>query len=88
MLNSRPLIGIVTTITRMKGRVLCRLIYMVYSMGADADVVIDERPWKPPGAGIEIGEANVDVCVGWMTRKVLEHAGFQGEWYLQWYRRS
>jgi hypothetical protein len=40
----------------------------VYGMGADADVVIDERPWKPPGAGIEIGEANADACVGWMAR--------------------
>jgi transcriptional activator SPT7 len=53
-----------------------------YGAGADADVAIDERPWKPQGSGIEIGEANADACLGWMTGKVLEHAGFQGAFML------
>ena len=49
-----------------------------YGAGMDGDVVIDDRPWKPPGSGIEIGEANADACLEWMTGKVLEHVGFQG----------
>ena len=53
-----------------------------YGAGLDADVVIDDRPWKPPGSGIEIGEANADACLEWMTRKVLQHAGFQGALYI------
>lgn len=39
---------------------------------------IDERPWKPIGSGLEIGEKNADNCLHWMGTKVLEHAGFQG----------
>ncbi|KAL4079299.1 hypothetical protein J3A83DRAFT_4208682 [Scleroderma citrinum] len=48
----------------------------------------DERPWlarlrgvggkgKVRG-GIEIGERAAGSCLGWMNRKVLDHAGFQG----------
>ena len=49
----------------------------------------DERPWiarlRGPGGkgkvkgGIEIGERAAGSCLKWMDRKVLEHAGFQGE---------
>ena len=39
---------------------------------------LDERPWKPQGSGIEIGEQHADDCLHWMGTKVLEHAGFQG----------
>jgi len=53
--------------------------------GADVDVDIDERPWKPQGSGIEIGDANGDACLSWMTGKVLEHVGFQGPLSLWWY---
>lgn len=49
-----------------------------YGAGADADTTTDDRPWKPQGSGIEIGEANAEACLEWMTGKVLEHAGFQG----------
>jgi transcriptional activator SPT7 len=49
-----------------------------YGVGADADLIVDERPWKPLGSGVEMGEANAEACLGWMTGKVLEHAGFQG----------
>ena len=45
----------------------------------EEDIVINERPWKSPGDGIEIGEAQAENCLGWMGGKVLEHAGFQGE---------
>jgi hypothetical protein len=31
---------------------------------ADADVAIDERPWKPQGSGIDIGEAGAEACLG------------------------
>lgn len=46
----------------------------------EEDIVIDERPWKSPGNGIEIGEAQAENCLGWMSGKVLEHVGFQGEY--------
>ncbi|KAH9888319.1 hypothetical protein C8Q73DRAFT_709764 [Cubamyces lactineus] len=44
----------------------------------ELDDVLDERPWKPPGAGLELGAENADDCLHWMGTKVLEHAGFQG----------
>lgn len=44
----------------------------------DADLGVDERPWNPVGSGIEIGQVGADDCLGWMSGKVLEHAGFQG----------
>ncbi|KAI0325865.1 hypothetical protein GY45DRAFT_1374421 [Cubamyces sp. BRFM 1775] len=44
----------------------------------ELDDVLDERPWKPPGAGLELGAENADNCLHWMGTKVLEHAGFQG----------
>lgn len=40
--------------------------------------VLDERPWRPIGSGVEIGEEHADDCLHWMGSKVLEHAGFQG----------
>src|ERR1700691_2442790 len=40
-----------------------------YGRGADADVLIDERPWKPQGSGIEIGEANAEACLGWRSEE-------------------
>ncbi|KAH9851132.1 hypothetical protein C2E23DRAFT_832648 [Lenzites betulinus] len=44
----------------------------------ELDDVVDERPWKPPGGGLELGAENADDCLHWMGTKVLEHAGFQG----------
>ncbi|KAL6305105.1 hypothetical protein BKA93DRAFT_230818 [Sparassis latifolia] len=44
----------------------------------DVEDVVDERPWRPVGSGIDIGEENADDCLHWMGSKVLEHAGFQG----------
>ena len=45
----------------------------------DADDVLDERPWRPVGRGIDMGEGHATECLQWMGGKVLEHAGFQGE---------
>lgn len=45
----------------------------------DVDVVLDERPWRSRGTGVEIGERDADDCLHWMGTKVLEHAGFQSE---------
>ncbi|KAF9017827.1 hypothetical protein BDZ89DRAFT_1165526 [Hymenopellis radicata] len=36
---------------------------------------VDDRPWTSEG---EVGQEGADQCVTWMTRKVLEHTGFQG----------
>ncbi|KAH9922095.1 uncharacterized protein B0H18DRAFT_1121112 [Fomitopsis serialis] len=44
----------------------------------DVEDVLDERPWKPNGSGIEIGEEHANDCLHWMGGKVLEHVGFQG----------
>ncbi|KAI0645053.1 hypothetical protein C8Q79DRAFT_1011164 [Trametes meyenii] len=44
----------------------------------ESDDVVDERPWKPPAAGLELGAENADDCLHWMGSKVLEHSGFQG----------
>ncbi|EMD32993.1 hypothetical protein CERSUDRAFT_126483 [Gelatoporia subvermispora B] len=44
----------------------------------EVEEVIDERPWKPVASGIDLGEDNADDCLHWASRKVLEHAGFQG----------
>ncbi|KAI0827764.1 hypothetical protein BC628DRAFT_1368312 [Trametes gibbosa] len=44
----------------------------------ELDDIVDERPWKPPGGGLELGAENADDCLHWMGSKVLEHAGFQG----------
>ncbi|OBZ69870.1 hypothetical protein A0H81_10152, partial [Grifola frondosa] len=44
----------------------------------EVEDVLDERPWKPVGSGIEMGAENADGCLHWMGSKVLEHAGFQG----------
>ncbi|PCH35643.1 hypothetical protein WOLCODRAFT_107620 [Wolfiporia cocos MD-104 SS10] len=44
----------------------------------DAEDVLDERPWKAIGSGIEVGEEHADDCIHWMSSKILEHAGFQG----------
>ncbi|KZT01472.1 uncharacterized protein LAESUDRAFT_478191 [Laetiporus sulphureus 93-53] len=44
----------------------------------DVEDVLDERPWRPTGTGIEVGAENADDCLHWMDSKVLEHAGFQG----------
>ncbi|KAI0351962.1 hypothetical protein OH77DRAFT_1428987 [Trametes cingulata] len=44
----------------------------------ELDDVVDERPWKPPAAGLDLGAENADDCLHWMGSKVLEHAGFQG----------
>lgn len=45
----------------------------------EGDDVLDERPWKPVGHGIEMGEEHANDCLHWMGGKVLEHVGFQGE---------
>ncbi|KAI0074871.1 hypothetical protein K474DRAFT_1499959 [Panus rudis PR-1116 ss-1] len=44
----------------------------------EVEEVLDERPWRPPGSGLEIGERNADDCLHWVGTKILEHAGFQG----------
>ncbi|KAH7911321.1 hypothetical protein BJ138DRAFT_1150946 [Hygrophoropsis aurantiaca] len=44
----------------------------------DIEETIDERPWRPQGTGIEIGEAHASDCLRWMDGKILEHVGFQG----------
>lgn len=50
------------------------------------DGTVDERPWSMKGkrkrSGVDIGEEGADDCLQWMGGKVLEHAGFQGEFYL------
>ncbi|RDX48606.1 hypothetical protein OH76DRAFT_1556909 [Lentinus brumalis] len=50
----------------------------VPDVAEELDDVLDERPWKPVGAGIDLGEENANDCLHWMGSKVLEHAGFQG----------
>ncbi|KAI0365089.1 hypothetical protein BV20DRAFT_1028716 [Pilatotrama ljubarskyi] len=50
----------------------------VQDIAEELDDVVDERPWKPPGAGLDLGAENADDCLHWMGGKVLEHAGFQG----------
>ncbi|KAI8971000.1 hypothetical protein BD414DRAFT_501326 [Trametes punicea] len=50
----------------------------VQDVPEELDDVLDERQWKPPGAGLELGAENADDCLHWMGMKVLEHAGFQG----------
>ncbi|OSC97569.1 Bromodomain-domain-containing protein, partial [Trametes coccinea BRFM310] len=50
----------------------------VQDIPEELDDVLDERPWKPPGAGLDLGAENADDCLHWMGSKVLEHAGFQG----------
>ncbi|KAI0669507.1 hypothetical protein C8Q78DRAFT_1040274 [Trametes maxima] len=50
----------------------------VPDVSEESDDVVDERPWKPPGAGLELGAENADDCLHWMGSKVLEHSGFQG----------
>ncbi|OCH89427.1 hypothetical protein OBBRIDRAFT_819742 [Obba rivulosa] len=44
----------------------------------EVEEALDERPWKPVGTGLDLGEENADDCLHWMGKKVLEHAGFQG----------
>ncbi|KAH8103455.1 hypothetical protein BXZ70DRAFT_925723 [Cristinia sonorae] len=44
----------------------------------DVDEVIDEKPWRTRGSGIDIGPENADECLHWAGSKILEHAGFQG----------
>lgn len=44
----------------------------------EEDGVLDERPWRPIGSGIAVGEEHANDCLHWMGSKVLEHAGFQG----------
>jgi len=46
--------------------------------GEEVDDVVDERPWRALGSGIELGEENASDCIHWMSRKVMEHVGFQG----------
>ncbi|KAI0774954.1 hypothetical protein BD413DRAFT_611933 [Trametes elegans] len=50
----------------------------VPDIAEELDDVLDERPWKPQGAGLELGAENANDCLRWMGGKVLEHAGFQG----------
>lgn len=50
----------------------------IHDIQEDLDDVVDERPWKPAGAGIDMGEDNAKDCLHWMGNKVLEHSGFQG----------
>ena len=45
----------------------------------DVEEVIDERPWKTRGSGMEMGAEHADACLHWAGSKILEHAGFQGE---------
>ncbi|EPQ55264.1 hypothetical protein GLOTRDRAFT_138865 [Gloeophyllum trabeum ATCC 11539] len=48
------------------------------AVAADIDDTVDERPWKPIAAGLELGEELADDCLHWAGKKILEHAGFQG----------
>ncbi|KZT22458.1 hypothetical protein NEOLEDRAFT_1097621 [Neolentinus lepideus HHB14362 ss-1] len=48
------------------------------AVAADIDDKVDERPWRPVAAGIDMGEELADDCLRWMGSKILEHAGFQG----------
>ena len=50
----------------------------IHDIHEDLDDVLDERPWKPTGAGIDMGGDNGNDCLRWMGSKVLEHSGFQG----------
>jgi transcriptional activator SPT7 len=53
------------------------------ALGGDvANDAVDEQPWVPQGSGIEVGAENAAGCIHWMSRKVLEHAGFQGRLFL------
>lgn len=51
----------------------------VNDIAEELDDVLDERPWKPPGVGLDLGAENADDCLHWMGSKVLEHSGFQGQ---------
>ena len=51
---------------------------IIHEIAEELDDVVDERPWKPLGSGIDMGEENATDCLHWMGSKVLEHAGFQG----------
>ncbi|KAI0686712.1 hypothetical protein BC835DRAFT_1379004 [Cytidiella melzeri] len=44
----------------------------------DLEDTVDDRPWRPPSSGIDLGEENSNDCLRWMSSKVLQHAGFQG----------
>ena len=44
----------------------------------EPESLMDDRPWRTEGSGIELGEQNADDCIHWMGNKVLEHVGFQG----------
>ena len=50
----------------------------VHDAAEDLDDVVDDRPWKPVGSGLDMGQENATDCLRWMGGKVLEHAGFQG----------
>jgi transcriptional activator SPT7 len=49
--------------------------------GDDVDDRINERPWKVPkgASGVDIGSKQATECLTWAGRKILEHAGFQGQ---------
>lgn len=47
-------------------------------LGEEVNEVVDEQPWIPRGSGTELGSENAASCMHWMSRKVLEHSGFQG----------
>ncbi|KAI0343585.1 hypothetical protein BDW22DRAFT_1356046 [Trametopsis cervina] len=44
----------------------------------DIEDTVDDRPWRSPGSGLELGEENANDCLQWMSSKVLQHVGFQG----------
>lgn len=44
----------------------------------EPETIVNDRPWRVQGSGVEIGPENADDCLHWMGGKVLEHAGFQG----------
>jgi transcriptional activator SPT7 len=49
-------------------------------VGGEVDDHINEWPWKPPKgvSGIDLGAERATDCLRWMSRKILEHAGFHG----------
>ncbi|KAL1759826.1 hypothetical protein FB107DRAFT_245984 [Schizophyllum commune] len=51
----------------------------------EARALASEQPWRVPTrgggrrvGGLELGQENAAACMTWMTRKTLEHTGFQG----------
>ena len=46
----------------------------------DVEDTVDDRPWRPTGSGLDLGEANSNDCLRWASSKILQHVGFQGKY--------